>query len=303
MVFPALFLAFLLFENNGTANPTVGAHTLAFFPCNSTGGLTTSAITTQTNGSTILAWVGRGDTNGFTATVPLDTSNNTYVSLGMHDYTPLYPGSGEALYSVLAAAGGTGQHVTAPMPEGGDEISLAVVEVKNGGVIQDVKWNKVLAPPQTSLGVTTTGPATLVAVWAGDSGANSVTATPNNGFTKLDSQLLASCEVEVVVASKDVTAPGTYNVTWTATPSQGAHMWLVAVQTEPAPALSAQAAGGQVVISWPVTANSYGLEMNTNLSAGNAWSPVTNVPAKVNSQNCVTNPIAQPARFYRLRKQ
>jgi hypothetical protein len=291
----------LVLNLNSTAAPTVGAHTLAFFPCNSSGGLTTSPITTRISGCTLLGWVGRGDTNGFTGTVPLDNKTNSFKLIGsVHDYSPLYPESGEALYSVLSAVGGGGYRATAPMPAGGDEITLAVVEVKDGGIIQDAQFNKVLGPPHTSQNVTTAGPATLVAIWAGDSGGASVTATPNNGFAIIDSQLQSSCEVEAAVATKDVAAAGTYNVTWTATPSQGAHLWLVAVESSP-PTLQAQVSGGNVILRWPGPATNYSIESAGNLF-GNTWTPITNVPAIINSQNTVTNLISQPSQFYRLKK-
>jgi hypothetical protein len=289
-------------DRNSIAAPTVGAHTLAFFPCNSSGGLTTSPVTTRISGSTILAWVGRGDTNGFTGTVPLDNKTNSFKLIGsVYDYSPLYPSSGEALYSVLSAVGGSGYRVTAPMPEGGDELTLAVVEVKDGGIIRDAQFKKVLGPPHTSQNVTSAGPATLVAIWAGDSGGASVTATPNNGYVTIDSQLLSSCEVEVVVATKDVAAAGTYNVTWTATPSQGAHLWLVAVESSP-PALQAQVSGGNAILTWPGSATNYGLETASNLF-GSIWTPVTNAPVSINSQNTVTNLISLPSQYYRLRKR
>jgi hypothetical protein len=301
--FAALILTTILaFDLDSIAAPSVGAHTLAFFPCNGSGGLTTSPVATQISGSTILAWVGRGDTNGFTGTVPLDNKDNGFRLLGsVHDYSPLYPGSGEALYAVLSAVGGSAYRVTAPMPEGGDEITLSVVEITNGGIIQDAQFNKVLSPPHTSLNVTTTGGATLVAVWAGDSGAASVTATPNNGFVTIDSQLLSSCEVEVVVATKNVTTAGTYNVTWAATPSQGAHLWLVAVESLP-PTLRAQVAGGNVILIWPASETNYNLETASSLLANN-WAPVTNARVIVNSQNTVTNMISQPSQYYRLKKR
>jgi len=301
--FAALTVTILLgFKLAIIAAPTVGAHTLAFFPCNSSGGLTTSPITTRISGSTILAWVGRGDTNGFTGTVPFDNKTNSFKVIGsLHDYSPLYPSSGEALYSVLSAVGGAGYRATAPMPAGGDEITLAVLEIKDGGIIQDAQFKKVLSPPHTSLNVTTTGPATLVAIWAGDSGGASVTANPNNGFVTIDSQLLSSCEVEVVVATKDVATAGTYNVTWTATPSQGAHLWLVAVESSP-PTLQAQLSGGNVILRWPGSATNYSLEAASNLSA-NIWAPVTNASAIINSQNTVTNFITQPSQYYRLKKR
>ena len=66
-----------------------------------------------------------------------------------------------------------------PMPVA-DEVTLMVVEIKNGGAIQDEQWNQIANGPQTSLSVTTTGPATLVcSFWTGDASASSVTATPN----------------------------------------------------------------------------------------------------------------------------
>jgi hypothetical protein len=36
--------------------------------------------------------------------------------------------------------------------------------------------------------------------------------------------------VQCAVAVKNVITPGTYNVTWTSTPVQGAQLWLIAVQ-------------------------------------------------------------------------
>ena len=88
--------------------------------------------------------------------------------------------------------------------------------------------------PTTSLSVTTTGPATLVAFWWGDAGTNSnKTAVPNNGFVVIDSILQSGALVQCAVAAKEVAAAGTYNVTWTATPQQGAQLWLVAVQKGP----------------------------------------------------------------------
>ena len=46
----------------------------------------------------------------------------------------------------------------------------------------------------------------------------------------LDSQSVATNAVQAVVATKDVSAAGTYNVTWTSTPAQTAFLWLIAVQ-------------------------------------------------------------------------
>ena len=113
-----------------------------------------------------------------------------------------------------------------------DEITLAAVEVVNGSVIQDFQWNEVPAgSPLTSRRVTTTGPALLVAFWWGDAGVREdKTAEPNNGFVVADSILAEGELVQCAVANRAVSAAGTYDVTWAATPRQGAQLWLVAVQ-------------------------------------------------------------------------
>ena len=62
-----------------------------------------------------------------------------------HPYT-LWQGSVYALYACPSAAGGSGHIVSAANVRGKqDEITLAVVEVKNGGVIKDVQWHEVLS--------------------------------------------------------------------------------------------------------------------------------------------------------------
>lgn len=224
------------------ANPTLGAHNLAYYELSNASSsslsISTLPMNTQISGSTILTLVARGQLSAFTSgTIPTDNKGNgTATQLGTtHDYSPLWPTSGAALYAWTAPTGGTGNIVTAPML-GHDEITLSVVEVKNGGKIQDCQWNKAISPgANTSLSVTTTGPATLVAFWLGDDGGTTVTATPNNGFNVIDSQLISSDAVEAVVATKDVSFAGTYDVTWNETPTQGAQMWLVAVQNTPEP--------------------------------------------------------------------
>jgi hypothetical protein len=211
--------------------PTLGAHALAFFPCGGSGTLATPPISTRAAGSTVLALVARGDLSAFAGHAPIDNRGNLAVQVGTtHDYAPLWPTSGEALYAFSPLQGGA-NHVfstTLPAP---DEITLAVVEVRDTAGISDVAWNKVLSgAPNTSLTVTTTGPATLVAVWLGDGVAAQMTAVPSAGFTVIDSQLVNStCAVQAVIATRQVGA-GSWSVAWAETPEQGAHLWLVALQ-------------------------------------------------------------------------
>jgi hypothetical protein len=209
--------------------PALGAHTVAFKNDGSAGTVSSSSLATQSSGSTFLACTGRGVLAA--QAPPTDNKGNTFTQLGSsHAYTN-WPTSGTACYAAVNANGGAGHVITAPTSSGApnDETTLALVEIKNGGVVKDFKWSEDLSSPLTSLSVTTTGPATLVAFWWGDGGTGVAhTATPNNGFTVVDSLLSMGALVQVSVATKNVAAAGTYNVTWTST--EGAQLWLMAIQ-------------------------------------------------------------------------
>ena len=68
------------------------------------------------------------------------------------------------------------------------------------------------------------------------------------------------------------------------------------------PSLHAQASGNNFVLTWPLSAQDFNLQSSTNLADTNSWTTLTNVPAIVDLQNTVTNPISGGARFFRLKK-
>jgi hypothetical protein len=210
--------------------PGLGAHALSFHRYHSASppSIATSAMATQPSGSMIIVGVGRGDATAFA--LPTDNQGNTSRSLGeVHSYTR-WPTSGTAVYAFAPAIGGDGHTVSTTTPPE-DEITLGAVEVIEGSKLQDYGWNEVTSGPVTSKTVTTTGPATLIAFWWGDAFAmTDQTVTPDNGFTVVDSVLASGSLVQGAVAVRNVTAAGTYHVTWTATPAQGAQLWLIAVQ-------------------------------------------------------------------------
>lgn len=181
-------------------------------------------------GSMLLACVGRGNVNAHSA--PVDNKGNTFVQIGTAQVYSLWPSSGTALYACAPANGGSGHVVAASKLSQYDETTMSVVEVRNGNYVQDVKWREALSGnPLTSASVTTTGPALLVAWWWGDADvAGDKTAVPNNGFTVIHSILKAGALVQCCVAVRQVNAAGTYNVTWAATPTQGAQLWIAAIQ-------------------------------------------------------------------------
>jgi hypothetical protein len=49
-----------------------------------------------------------------------------------------------------------------------------------------------------------------------------------------------------------------------------------------------------------MSAQNFSLQTTTNLADSNSWTTLTNVPAIVNLQNTVTNPITGNQGFYRL---
>ena len=185
---------------------------------------------TTNPGSMLLACVGRGNVNAHAA--PTDNKGNTFVQIGTARVYSQYPSSGTALYASAPANGGPSHIVSASKLSQYDETTMSVVEVRNGGFMQDAKWNEVLGGnPLTSASVTTTGPALLVAWWWGDAPEpGDKTALPNNGFSVIHSVLYAGALVQCAVAVRQVSAAGTYNVTWAATPTQGAQLWIVAIQ-------------------------------------------------------------------------
>ena len=70
--------------------------------------------------------------------------------------------------------------------------------------------------------------------------------------------------------------------------------------SEVAPMLQAQISGSNIILSWPSSAQNFSLQTTTNLSDPNSWMTLPNVPAIVNLQNAVTNPITGNQGFYRL---
>jgi hypothetical protein len=216
--------------------PGVGAHGMSYckYVSDLPPSLSTPAMGTQAAGSTIIVSVGRGDNTKFVP--PTDSlGNGPYRQLGeMHPYNSPYTGAGTAVYAVTPASGAADFRViTATRSDAAmDEITLAAVEVVGRTQIVASEWNVLDQAPLTSRGVTTTGPATLVAFWWG-SGFPHVpqSATPDNGFVLIDSNAFETDSfVQCAVAVKNVAAAGTYDITWTATPAQGAQLWLVAVQ-------------------------------------------------------------------------
>ncbi len=238
-------------------NPSLGAHTLLSQSDGKGVNPALSApITTQATDSSLLVLVGGFASN---ASMPSDSYGNTWTRqdpvIAYHGYSGRF---NTAAYVALSAKGGAAHRLRlAKDGEEAGEITAPFIEIRNAGVLQDVAYNYPLPDLVTTLAgkvrrawsdgsdnggsaeltsgsVTTTGPATLVAVWWGDAYVYRMTAVPNNGFKVIDRflELPPNSGVQCAVAVKQVDRAGTYQVTWSGAPAQGAILWLFAFQAK-----------------------------------------------------------------------
>jgi hypothetical protein len=191
-------------------------------------------IDTQAAGSSILAITfGRFANYG----APTENKGNTPALLETSGYHGgLWFGYGLEAYGVANAAGGTGHAVTVTKTTGTEESTLIVVEAR-GTTIQDTSVVTRAAAGDgvayTSASVTTTGPALLIAAWGGDGGTGvaSQEANPEEGWTVVEElNLPGTPYIQACVAVKAVSAAGTYTCDWAPVSSQGAILFMAAVQ-------------------------------------------------------------------------
>jgi hypothetical protein len=233
-VHPTLVTLCLIASSHASAS-TLGSHTLlAHEDGNGPATATTASITTLASGSALVAF-----SAGYTANdlAPTDNKSNSWTQLGDAAIYRGYDGQFNVkAYLSLHASGGAAHTVSVVkngVPAG--EITVPFIEIRDAGVLQSVAQNY---PPAgatlTSGNVTTTGAATLVAVWWGDATGLHHTAVPDNGFTIIENfvDLPPNSAVQCVVAYRQVATAGTYHVTWTNTPAQGAPLWLFAFQSD-----------------------------------------------------------------------
>lgn len=224
----------LAFACAQAAASTLGSHTLlAHEDGNGPPVATTAPIATAASGSTLLAF-----SSGYTDNnlPPTDSYANTWTQLGAPVVYRGYNGAFDvSAYLVLQASGGAGHTVSIVknnVPAG--EITVPFIEIRDAGALQSVAVNYPAASASLVSGdVTTTGPATLIALWWGDATGLHHSAVPDNGFSIIENfvDLPPNSAVQCVVAARQVAAAGTYHVTWATSPAQGAPLWLLAFQS------------------------------------------------------------------------
>ena len=213
--------------------PALGAHALVWqedyvAPPQAT----TPPLASAPHGSSFLAVVGGFGDN---AVAPVDNLGNRWRQFGQPVVFHGYDGAFDTrAYLALDGLGGPDHVVTVAKPLRPDrEISVVLVEARNAPRLVDAA--QVYAEQGTLLTsgtVTTDGPALLVALWWGDSDAVQHVALPDNGFRVIDQLTTlppnSASAVQCAVAVREVARAGTYQVSWTTAPAQGAILWLFA---------------------------------------------------------------------------
>lgn len=213
--------------------PSLGSHTLlGQEDGHGANPAVTSPINTQASGSSFLVFHGGHASN---TREPTDNKGNAWTPLAAPVVYNGYDGAYDIkAYRAMSGHGGNG-HTVSIVKNGSSagELTLPFIEIRGATTIQAMAQNYPEANSQVTSGdVTTSGPATLIALWWGDGFFLHQTAVPDSGFSVIESflDLPPDSAVQCAVAYRQVAAAGTYHVTWTQAPQQGAVLYLIALQ-------------------------------------------------------------------------
>jgi hypothetical protein len=220
--------------------PVLGAHGQALIKLGEAPGTATVTLATQDTGSMFLIAIAAALDN-FDTEAPTDDKGNSYDQLIPVGGAPPTGGSPGARAYTLFPEFGTAVWVTPPNATGGarhtfaiahdDELTMFVLELRGGEVVRAV-WNQPAAGQAlTTQSVAVEQPALLVATWWGDQASGpEPTAQPSLGTiaeSARDGTPDHYAEGDIATAS---VAAGTYSVTWTESPDQGAQLHLIAIR-------------------------------------------------------------------------
>lgn len=217
-------------------------------------------MATQPSNSVMLAVLMRENWTS-DPSAPTDNKGNTYAIVNGPNTYSGFPSARTALYAKTNAVGGASHVLSATWPlknSSGAEMSLLAVEVPTGratAIVQDASFvERASAASVTSVSVTTTGPAMLVAFWLGTGGVITV-GTAHPGSPQAPFTAIPNADTAVAIHNNGyiqgksayayVTAPGTYTATWTGT-SEGAQLYLVAIQEAPGTSAGGAATAGGI---------------------------------------------------------
>lgn len=220
---------------SGLLSPALGAHGSDWDQEGpGTSPQTVSLTTRASGGSLIVVTLGRVANYA----PPTDNKGNTLSLLRSSGYHGgLWSGYEMEVYGCASFAGGSSHATQFTKTNASEEGTLIVVEALRGATIQahDIVTRAGAGDgvAYSSPSITTTGPALLVSCWSGDGGLDldSQAAVPETGWQSVESlNLPATSYIQANCAVKYVPAAGTYSMTWAPVRSQGAIIFLGAIQ-------------------------------------------------------------------------
>jgi hypothetical protein len=210
-------------------------------PGNTTPGSTTTNPVYTTPGSTIFYLIARGEWATGSPTAPTDNLGNSIsLASGPNPYSG-FPTSDSAIYISTNNVGGNNHTATVAWGSfsgtAQDEATIALIETIGANTIQTQSFiERSGAGTVSSLPVTTTTPTLLLAVVMGTGNTGQLhTFNSTTGFTKITQ---ASAEgdpdpngyIQASVFYKYAPVAGTYTASFTTTASEGAQIYLLALQ-------------------------------------------------------------------------
>lgn len=203
-----------------------------------------SVTLTTTNGSTFLIFIGGKSSDIDTG--PTDNKGNTYSRIDVVREYPDYAGYGQAAWICRNGVGGS-SHTFSTFVTAFDECTMFVVEIKGAPFVASkafsVQANSGAGATQNVGPVVATADCVLLSTWAGAGpvGTNH-TASANQGLAELEfygtDHPNGYVQMELDGAVK---TSGSYTVTWSHTPNQGAILRAIVLQTMPVLAADAGA--------------------------------------------------------------
>lgn len=191
---------------------------------------------TTTNGSTFLVFIGGKSSDIDTG--PTDNKGNTYARVDVVREYPDYAGYGQAVWITRNAVGGA-SHTFSTFVTAFDECTMMVVEVKGAPFVASKAFstqaNSGAGATQNVGPVVATAECAFLSTWAGAGpvGTNH-TASANQGLAELEfygtDNPNGYVQMELAGAVKSA---GSYTVTWSHTPNQGAIERAIVLQAMP----------------------------------------------------------------------
>lgn len=203
-------------------------------------------VTLNTQSGSLIIVAAGGKTSDVDQAVT-DTNSNTWGHIAATQDYPNYPGYGVSLSRTKGAVVGGSSHGFTVQVSLFDENTTFAIQVIGAKRVAGYSWKNIAngsgGTSNTSDPVTAYKPCYWLAFWWGSGPVFSpnttpFTAVPDGSFVVLDSYLVNNSDGEVQAAmagfvdnTPSIASPVTRTVTWANTPSQGAQLILLALQT------------------------------------------------------------------------